>query len=33
MSVKMIDYIVDEHNIDMDPELLKKAKVRLSGLF
>ncbi|QHN77033.1 Deoxynucleoside triphosphate triphosphohydrolase [Arachis hypogaea] len=28
MSVKMIDYMVDEHNIDIDPELLKKVKVR-----
>ncbi|KAI4328246.1 hypothetical protein L6164_020617 [Bauhinia variegata] len=26
MSVKMIDYIVDQHNIDIDPETLKKVK-------
>ncbi|KAL1293918.1 uncharacterized protein [Arachis hypogaea] len=26
MSAKMIDYMVDEHNIDIDPELLKKVK-------
>lgn len=29
MSEKMIDYIVDEHNIDLDSQLLKKVKVRL----
>lgn len=29
MSEKMIDYIVDQHNIDLDPQLLKKAKVRV----
>lgn len=27
MSVKMIDYIVDEHNIDIGTERLKKVKV------
>ncbi|KAL6567820.1 hypothetical protein OROGR_001488 [Orobanche gracilis] len=26
MSLKMIDYVVDEHNIDIDSELLKKVK-------
>ncbi|RYR04558.1 hypothetical protein Ahy_B06g084313 isoform D [Arachis hypogaea] len=26
MSAKMINYMVDEHNIDIDPELLKKVK-------
>ncbi|KAL7091666.1 hypothetical protein ACP275_12G119000 [Erythranthe tilingii] len=26
MSLKMIDYVVDEHNIDIDPESLKKVK-------
>ncbi|WCJ38419.1 hypothetical protein M5689_019481 [Euphorbia peplus] len=26
MSIKMIDYIVDSHHIDIDPECLKKAK-------
>ncbi|XP_057947916.1 uncharacterized protein LOC131143690 [Malania oleifera] len=26
MSLKMIDYIVDEHNIEIDPERLKKVK-------
>ncbi|KAM7464614.1 hypothetical protein LguiA_032735 [Lonicera macranthoides] len=26
MSLKMIDHIVDEHNIEIDPEILKKAK-------
>ncbi|KAI9111828.1 hypothetical protein K1719_017518 [Acacia pycnantha] len=31
MSVKMIDYIVDEHNIDMDPEILKKAKEMITA--
>lgn len=27
MSLKMIDYIVDEHNIEIDPDILKKLKV------
>lgn len=27
MSQKMIEYIVDEHNIDIEPEILKKVKV------
>ncbi|KAK4261303.1 hypothetical protein QN277_004322 [Acacia crassicarpa] len=31
MSVKMIDYMVDEHNIDMDPEILKKAKEMITA--
>ncbi|CAA0814140.1 HD domain-containing metal-dependent phosphohydrolase family protein [Striga hermonthica] len=26
MSLQMIDYVVDEHNIDIDPECLKKVK-------
>ncbi|CAN0892920.1 Deoxynucleoside triphosphate triphosphohydrolase SAMHD1 homolog [Linum grandiflorum] len=26
MSIQMIDYIVDQHNIDIDPECLKQAK-------
>ena len=30
MSVRMIDYIVDEHNIDIDVGVLKKAKVHAS---
>lgn len=30
MSLKMIDYIVDEHNIDIDSESLKKVKVLLN---
>jgi hypothetical protein len=28
MSVKMVDYIVDEHNIEIDPECLQKVKVK-----
>lgn len=28
MSAKMVDYIVDEHNIDIDLECLKKVKVK-----
>ncbi|KAK7309686.1 hypothetical protein RJT34_06615 [Clitoria ternatea] len=31
MSVKMIDYIVDQHNIDMDAELLKKVKEMITS--
>lgn len=27
MSVKMVDLIVDEHHIDIDPEMLKRVKV------
>ena len=27
MSLKMIDHIVDEHNIEIDSESLKKTKV------
>ncbi|XP_047953110.1 deoxynucleoside triphosphate triphosphohydrolase SAMHD1 homolog isoform X1 [Salvia hispanica] len=27
MSLKMIDYIVDEHNIDIDSDFLKRVKV------
>lgn len=27
MSLKMIDYVVDEHNIDIDSGSLKKVKV------
>lgn len=27
MSVKMIDYIVDEHNIEIDSTTLKRVKV------
>lgn len=30
MSLKMIDYIVDKHCIDIDSAILKTAKVRLS---
>lgn len=26
MSVKIVDHIVDEHNIDIDPEMVKKVK-------
>ncbi|XLR61098.1 hypothetical protein HN51_004362 [Arachis hypogaea] len=29
MSANMIDYMVDEHNIDIDPELLKKVKYKI----
>lgn len=28
MSVDMIDYMVDLHHIDIDPEDLKKVKVK-----
>lgn len=28
MSLKMIDYIVDEHGIDIDTDCLKKVKVK-----
>lgn len=28
MSLSMVDYIVDEHNIDIECESLKKVKVR-----
>ncbi|KAI5436966.1 hypothetical protein KIW84_023189, partial [Lathyrus oleraceus] len=31
MSEKMIDYIVDQHNIDLDPQLLKKAKEMITS--
>ncbi|XP_057751084.1 uncharacterized protein LOC130969403 isoform X3 [Arachis stenosperma] len=31
MSAKMIDYMVDEHNIDIDPELLKKVKEMITS--
>ncbi|KAF7809285.1 deoxynucleoside triphosphate triphosphohydrolase SAMHD1-like protein [Senna tora] len=31
MSVKMIDYIVDEHNIEMDPEVIKKVKEMITA--
>lgn len=27
MSMRMVDYIVDEHNIDIGPGCLKKVKV------
>lgn len=27
MSVKIVDHIVDEHNIDIDPEMVKNVKV------
>ena len=27
MSVKVIDHIVDEHHIEIDSEMIKKAKV------
>lgn len=30
MSLKMIDYIVDEHNIEIDSEIQKKVKVDFS---
>lgn len=29
MSVRMIDYIVDEHNIEIDSDDLKRVKVSL----
>lgn len=32
MSLKMIDYIVDEHNIEIDSESLKKVKVWLTDV-
>ncbi|RDY05545.1 Deoxynucleoside triphosphate triphosphohydrolase SAMHD1-like protein, partial [Mucuna pruriens] len=31
MSVKMVDHIVDQHNIDMDSELLKKVKEMITS--
>ncbi|KAK7407259.1 hypothetical protein VNO78_09012 [Psophocarpus tetragonolobus] len=31
MSVKMIDHIVDQHNIDLDSELLKKVKEMITS--
>ncbi|XLS43467.1 hypothetical protein HN51_000332 [Arachis hypogaea] len=31
MSAKIIDYMVDEHNIDIDPELLKKVKKMITS--
>ncbi|AES96200.2 deoxynucleoside triphosphate triphosphohydrolase SAMHD1 homolog [Medicago truncatula] len=31
MSEKMIDYIVDEHNIDLDSQLLKKVKEMITS--
>lgn len=27
MSVKMVDYIVGEHHIDIDPHMLKRVEV------
>lgn len=32
MSAKMIDYIVDEHNIEIDSESIKRVKVTLLNL-
>lgn len=29
MSVNMVDYIVDEHHIDVDSEMIKRVKVSL----
>ena len=29
MSVRLIDHIVDEHNIDINGEMRKKVKVRV----
>lgn len=31
MSVKMVDHIVNQHHIDIDPEMIKRVKV--SSLF
>ncbi|KAK7307217.1 hypothetical protein VNO77_40079 [Canavalia gladiata] len=31
MSMKMIDHIVEQHNIDIDPELLKKVKEMITS--
>ncbi|MED6200271.1 hypothetical protein PIB30_083427 [Stylosanthes scabra] len=31
MSVKLVDHIVDQHNIDIDPELLKKVKEMITS--
>ncbi|XP_051121989.1 uncharacterized protein LOC127245266 [Andrographis paniculata] len=31
MSIKMIDYIVDEHNIDFDPNSLKRVKEMITA--
>lgn len=28
MSVRMVDHIVDEHQIEIDPEVLKRVKVQ-----
>lgn len=28
MSVKIVDDIVDEHHIEIDPEMLKRVKVK-----
>jgi len=27
MSTRMVEYIVDEHNVEIDAEMLKKVKV------
>lgn len=27
MSIQMVDHIVDEHNIDVDQEMIKRVKV------
>jgi hypothetical protein len=27
MSVKLVDHIVDDHHIEIDPEMIKKVKV------
>jgi len=29
MSVNMVDYIVDEHGIDVDSQMIKRVKVKL----
>jgi len=29
MSVDMVDYIVDEHHIDVDPQMIRRVKVKL----
>lgn len=31
MSVKMVDHIVNQHHIDIDPQMIKRVKV--SSLF
>lgn len=32
MSVRMVDHIVDQHQIEIDPEMLKRVKVQRGHL-